>query len=321
MTLRWLLLAALAAAPARAQTPPSAKDQAAIKAHYEKAFEVFKMGGYSQAIQEWNEVLKLDPEQKTASAMLRMAREKIDERDRLRQNALFEFIREGQYQKALVALQPLLESDPTHPLYQVLQARLERLVEIVRFVPNRDKAWTMARTAMTGFIANKEDLQLAYNGMIYAMELAPGEARFASMLALITAAAPDLGRRRNTTGTGFLDYMNTIALRHIYDGRYHQAIDVLNQVLALESNEVTSLKRLGSAHYALRQYREAQTAWLHALQVDPGDAALRHFLARLDLRKGGAHAKAAAPSDEGGVPPPEENAPPPEPKAAQNEIE
>jgi len=261
------------------------KDQAEVKERYEKAFQLFKSGGYSQAIQEWNEVLKLDPGQTSASQMLLLARQKIDERDRARQEVLFGHVRNGAYAKALVALQPLLESDPTHPLYKTLRGRLEKLSIIVPFVPTRTKPWNAAVTGLTGYISRKENLRLTYNGLTYAQELDPREERFERLMELLLGEAPDLARLRPAPGARILESLRATALTDIYDGKYHQAVDLLDQVLSLDPNDLAALKRVGSAHYALRQYGEAEKAWLRALQIAPGDETLRNFLTKIDKRR------------------------------------
>ena len=178
-----------------------AAGQAKIKEYYRKAFELYRKGGYSQAILESTEILDLDPTQSSAKKMLRTAREQIDSRDRKRQRKVFEFVKEGKYQEAFIAHQTLLDRDPTHPLYKKLERRLERIVDILPRSPSHRKAWRMAVKGLNGFLARKEDMQLAFNGLRYATELDRKESRFPKLLKLVTDDAPALNRQKLPKGT------------------------------------------------------------------------------------------------------------------------
>lgn len=279
-----LLLLAAALPLAAAETSPPGTNAAQIKKLYDDAFRYFSASHYSRAIQEWSAVLKLDPAQKTAGQMIRAARERIDARDKAEQAKVFRHVSAGRYQKGLVELQVLLDRDPLHPLYQTLQERLQRVSEIVPAAPARDRAWKAAVTGLGGYIARKEDLQLAYNGLRYARELDGKERRFERLIELVTAARPELTAEKVTPGMPLLEYKGIVALNQIYDGKYHLAVDVLNQILALEPNDIVSLKRLGSAYYSLGRYAQARQAWKRALQLDPRDASLKRFLAEADKK-------------------------------------
>lgn len=270
-----LLLSLLFALPAAAAETEGPKDTATIKEHYDKAFRYYQGGGYSQAILEWTEVLKLDPNQSTAQKMLRNARDRIDARDKEKQDKLFTHVAAGRYNKAFIALQALLERDPTHPLYKTLETRLELVVEITEKSVPRGKAWRAALRGMTGYLARKDDLLLAYNGLLYARELDPKEKTFAKLLDLVIAEAPELARRKMPPGIKILDYKREVALHHIYDGKYHEAVNLLKEVIALEAQDVTALKRLGSAYYALGRHAEARDAWVAAFKASPTDPNLK----------------------------------------------
>ncbi|MFH2203950.1 MAG: tetratricopeptide repeat protein [Elusimicrobiota bacterium] len=283
---RALLLAALCAAPlaARAATvtaAPSDEKQELLdfKGHYKQAFEYYTAGQFTKAIKEWNEVLAIDRNQKTAEKMIRDARTKIDERDKKAQDSLFDNVAEGDYQAAYLELQPLLGRDPDHPLYVKLQNRLELLTEVIKKAPHQ-QAWVRAARGLTGYIAREDNLRLAYNGLRHAKDLNAGEKRFDLILQLILKEDKTLADEKITPGMKLIDYKRVIALDYIYDGKYHFAIKQLNEVLALEPNDIDSLKRLGSAYYQLKRYPQARQIWGRALKLAPKDKTLQKFLAR-----------------------------------------
>jgi Flp pilus assembly protein TadD len=77
-----------------------------------------------------------------------------------------------------------------------------------------------------------------------------------------------------------LEYKQMVALHQIYDAKHFQAVGTLNDILALEPNDVLALKRLGSAYYSLGRKKQARAAWERALKLSPNDASLKKFLTK-----------------------------------------
>ena len=275
------LLAFLLALPGAAQTPVEDAQKvrsAELKVHYDSAFELYSKGDYSRAIMEWREVLRKAPDQSTAEKMITLAREAIDKRDRARQEAVYDRAAEGKYQDAMVALQHLLEADPLHPHYTVLQARLDRLTFVVPSVSTDSKAWQSAVRGLTGYIAPKDDLGLAYDGLRLAKEINPAEPLFDRLISLLLSDNPALAQDALTPGMGVLEHKRYVALNYIYDGRYTLAIPLLERVLQLDPEDATALKRLGSAHFSIKDKAKAREYWERALSIKPDDAQLKVFL-------------------------------------------
>lgn len=279
----------LLAAAARAQTPPAAakaQDEAQkarsaeLSQHYDAAFKLYTQGDYSRAILEWNEVIHKAPDQASASKMIGLAREAIDKRDREKQELVFSRVAAGDYQGALVALQPLLEADPYHPLYTVLQSRLDRLSFVIPQASTATKAWTAAVRGLSGYVAREDDLQLAYDGLRRAKELDPREPFFERLIAVLLSDNPALAQDAVTVGMSVLEYKRFVALNLIYDGKYSQAVAVLERVVKLDPEDQTALKRLGSAYFALKQKDKARELWRRALALKPDDGQLKLFLAQ-----------------------------------------
>ncbi|MFH1726759.1 MAG: hypothetical protein ABII00_19290 [Elusimicrobiota bacterium] len=249
-----------------------------LKERYDTALRHYGSGDYSKAILQYTEILKLDPRQKRADEMIRRARERIAQRDK--ELALFGHVRAGEYQKALVALQPLLDGDPGHPLYKRLQERLEDVIEVCGPKAPEGRAWRAAKKGLAGLLGAEEDLQLAYDALRHARDIEPDEARFARFIKLALEVKPGLAQDKITPGMTLLEYLRAVALEHIYDGKYHLAVRVLTRALAFEPDDLVCLKRLGSAYYALKRCAKAAEAWDKALQSAPADAKMKEFLER-----------------------------------------
>ena len=175
----------------------------------------------------------------------------------------------------------LLDQDPSDPQITSLRSRLEKVVKIAPVIAANDKASRMALRGLEGFLAIPENSQLAYNGLRYALELKPRNEAFKSLLDMLVLEHPTLTADAATPGMTFLEYKHFVALHHIYDAKYHLAVGVLNEILALEPSDLTALKRLGSAYYSLGHMDKAADAWTQALKLAPTDAGLKTFLARV----------------------------------------
>jgi hypothetical protein len=120
---------------------------ALIKQYYAEALHSYVHGDYRQAIIKWTAVVKEAPEQTTAPNMILEARRKILLATKERRARAFDYIGAGQYQKAYLELQALLDQDPGDPQLQELQRRLEKIMKLTAALFPRNKG---ARAAVLG---------------------------------------------------------------------------------------------------------------------------------------------------------------------------
>jgi tetratricopeptide (TPR) repeat protein len=195
-------------------------------------------------------------------------------------------VKAGRYRSALSGLETLLEAGNRTPYASALQAALEDIVIIVPEAPENTKPWRLAVMSVNAAVGKTEDLKLAFNGLRYARELDPGDARIKRLLDwFLTKHAEFVDADVITPGMGLIEYKRSVALDHLYGARYHQAIDALNELLALEPNDLIALKRLGSAYYSLGLRDKAREAWQRALVLAPEDRQLKKFLDRIRTNK------------------------------------
>ena len=277
-----LLLLALAL-PLAAEDAPAKKP---VDQYYQEALDYYAAGDFRRAVGKWNEVLKTDPDQKTAKSMILEARKKIAVLTRKRRERTAKLLEEGQYRLALLEIQALLDQDPGDPQVTTLQARLEQVIKLAPKLDPEDKPRRVAVLGLRAFLGTPADLKLAHDALRYAVELSPADARFAAFLKLFYAEHPDL-EDDVTPGMKLLEHKQMVALHQIYDAKHHQAVATLSAILALEPNDVLALKRLGSAYYSLGRKKQAHAVWSRALRLAPGDAALKKFLAKTADGTGG----------------------------------
>lgn len=289
--------------PAFAAKDAGGGDAEVIKASYDKAFGYFVAGDYAKAIENWDLILKVDPKQTTARNMIDEARRKMAGSSANLKGSLAKLLNASRYADALVKLDELLAADSTNPYYLKLQGRLKTISAIVPARPaGASKAWNAAAEGVAYWTSEKEDLPFAYDALRYAAELAPGEKAFARLILALEEETPQVKLNDSKpANTPILDHKKKVALDQIYDSKFYMAVKELEGVLRLEPNDVTALKRAGSAYLQLKEYRAARRAWQRALQISPQDEQLPEYLQALDkVAPQEAEQKGAAPKKQKG---------------------
>lgn len=287
-----LCLAATSFPAAAAEVPQESK-AVTLQRYYDQAFTFYKSGDYGRAIQVWDDILRLDPDQKTARDMIREVQANVEKANAKRFASVLAHVKVGRYRSALSGLETLLESGNRTAFASGLQTALEDIVQIVQQAPTDTKAWRLTVMAVNGAVGENQDAKLAYNALRYARELNPEETRIKRLLDWFLTRHPEFVNTDVVTpGMTLLEYKRSVALDHMYGARYHQAIDTLNEVLALEPSDLVALKRLGSAYYSLGLYAKARESWKRALALAPQDPQLKKFIRKLSSRPGAADAAA-----------------------------
>lgn len=264
---------------AAAQSAPA--ENAELKGYYDKAFTFYVDGDYSKAIEQWNLVLRADAKQTTAKNMIEEARKKMAGSAAELKRAFMRLVDRGHYSDALIKLEELLATDPTNPYYQRAQSRLRKITSVAS-ARHGTRAWGAAAEGIGAWVGEEEDLPFAYDALRYASELSPSDKTFPRLVAALEAE--DTNLKLNDTkpeNIGVLEHKKELALHQIYDSKYYLAVKELEGVLRLEPDDVTSLKRIGSAYLQLKDYRRARVAWQKALKLSPGDDQLVRYLEAL----------------------------------------
>lgn len=265
-----------------AELTPEQK-KAMVAEHYQRAFELFKGEDYARAIRHWESILELDPAQKSAKQLIGEARKKIEISVKEKEREVYKLVDEGRYAKAQDGILKLLEADPTNPLYVALESRLGRVAKLLTEAAGPDHASKVLRTGLSAYLGRPENLRLAYDGLRHARDLAPKNEAIPKLVAEFEDYHSDVaGANRVTPGMTLIEFKRFVILSHIYDGKYPFAIDSCHEVLALEPNDVLTLKRMGSAYFAMGHKDRAKEIWTRALKLSPQDRQLKGFLAKVD---------------------------------------
>ena len=285
----------LAAQPSGGTDAQPAPESNQMTLAYDKAFESYLTGDYQKAIDYWNQVLRLDPNQVTAKNMIEEARQKLAGSASGQKAKLYALIARGRYAEALLKIEEMTAMDPSNPVLPKLAARLKKVSAIVERRPLKSKPWDIASYGVYNFVNEEENLPFAYDCFRYAAELEPADTRFNKLTAALEEEAPQV--KLNDTKpaeTGVLDHKKELALHYIYDSKFYLAVRELEDTLKLEPEDTVALKRLGSTHLQLKNYAKARAAWEKALSLTPDDEQLKEYMAALDSIPQAAASKKAA---------------------------
>ena len=71
------------------------------------------------------------------------------------------------------------------------------------------------------------------------------------------------------------------AMNRFRDKKYDESVKLFEEVLELEPDNITALKRMGSAYYMLNRMEQAGKVWKRALELDPKDDKIREMLNKI----------------------------------------
>ncbi|HOW28473.1 MAG TPA: tetratricopeptide repeat protein [Elusimicrobiota bacterium] len=253
--------------------------QKVIEEHYARAIQYFNDGSYANAIQHWDEILKLDPEQTAASRLIKEARSKLTDQIGPLEETIRSLIKEGRYETALEKIQTLLERDSKNKSFLATKTRLENISAIRPVETGNSKSSVLVRKSLSAHLSIEEDQKMAVNAMRAARDFNPQHPNIDRLITYIEQQYPDTAKKELVTpGMSVVENKLFIALNQIYEGRFDLAIFSCNEVLSLDPTNVLALKRKGSAYFALNQKDKARENWEQALKLAPEDTEIKKFL-------------------------------------------
>jgi tetratricopeptide (TPR) repeat protein len=183
---------------------------------------------------------------------------------------------EGRFVDALSAIQKAERLVPDDSSISQMRRKLEGVTAIAPNVVQASQPGELVRKGVARYLEN--DGARSLNALRYAAQLEPSNPFYTRLVKLVEKDYPDVPTPAIPRGKTLVDYKLQQSLEFVYDGHYLKAIETCNQVLDLDPDNVLALTRMGSAYYAMGQKQEARSLWTRALQLEPKNEVLRHFL-------------------------------------------
>ena len=251
----------------------------AIKDHYDKADQYMEDAEYVLAIEEWNKVLEIDPNQEVAARLVASVHRK--QLDQLYIEAE-EMYLAGDYITSRERYSRILSENPTDQKIKTAINRLGSTIKVVSQVMDDGQVWDLIRKGLSHHISDDGNPRVAIAAVRYAVQLEPENTLVQTVRDFIENEYISVVRTMESPvkDMDILEQYLFSALNHIYEGRYDLTIQECNLVLELEPQNVLALKRLGSAHFAMGRKDKARKAWENALEISPKDSELKSFIRR-----------------------------------------
>jgi len=194
-----------------------------------------------------------------------------------------EAFREGDFTLAAQKFNQALDAQPDN---KQVQAMLARLIAVIGFVPQAiggEEYQTFVRRGAISYVDGR-DLRGAVNALRYAFNKNPQNEKLLGLLNMVEKEAGVVEPTRRMEGPEtftWVDQKIYDARQSVYDGKYDAAVRRAQDVLDLEPNNVTALQIMGSAFFLMEQKDKALAVWKRALEIDPGNRAVKDFIQSL----------------------------------------
>jgi len=201
--------------------------------------------------------------------------EKLRESDELIAKAR-EDISAGLYQSGL---DKLIMADKIVENNQEVKEMIKRVGPIVNVVPivvYTDEKGRLIRVSVDKFLKNEAE---ALEFMTYAHQVWPDDSVITNIREVFVRFLPDNSPNQKVVpGVNILDQWLQDSLDLIRNGRYVQAIGVLQKTIDVQPGNITALTRMGSSYWAMDKKDLARKYWLKVLSIDPNNTEVKEFL-------------------------------------------
>ena len=232
----------------------SIKEEPADIDHFRLGESYLKLGDYNKAREEYNQVLRLNPDHDLARQGLKTVEAKVEqarERTRQKRTKLVEY-----YKKGLEAI--------NKKKYKNAISYLEKARKISPSQQKIGRALAAAYKRFAQEYMDKESFVKAFKLLKKARAVTSGDKKVNSMLVVVF----------NKLGQASFD-----------KGYFNKVIKMSSQALKLEPNNIIAHTLLGRAYYETEQIQEAASEFKIVLKIDPDNEEIKKLLNAANLEK------------------------------------
>jgi len=193
--------------------------------------------------------------------------------------------RQGNFLLAFNRLEAALDIDPCNAEVKKMVARMQLVVGYIVSATGETEEMSSIRKGVAAYIEGED--KTAINGMRYAYFKNPKNIK---LLAMLNKIERDAGLnvtdtyKEDSVGFTIIDQKVYDARQAIIEGKYDQALIKCQEILNLESNNVTALEIMGSSFFMMDQPEKARQAWTKVLEFDPTNKVIPQFISQLKTR-------------------------------------
>ncbi len=181
-------------------------------------------------------------------------------------------VEKGEYTAASSRMNQILDLAPYEPRYQKY---LNEINYIARYLPEETqdtKDSSAIRKGIYKYII-EDETDKAIEFLLYAKTIQVEEDRKAKIDKILRFISKYTGEEIPEVpgGWSLVDQKLHLALEYFNNKAYAECIKLCEEVLELEKDNITALKRLGSAYYMLGDLEKAKEIWKRSIDLAPED--------------------------------------------------
>lgn len=248
---------------------------------YRTAMECYVKNGYYNAILQWEQVLKIDPQQLPPQRMISLARTKLKKQLEPVYTKAQDELASGKY---LLAWEHYLEyykcCDPADLEISSFISKLNKISQIKKSVDGDDNIPHLIRLGIKNYLEKNGDLSLSLDALRYVEQLASKDQSNVKLRELVESEYFYVVKSSETydSSVSIIEKRVKEAADFIGKNQFESAIVYCNRVLMLQPNNVSAINRLGSAYYSLGQKDKAKEYWTKVLSIDPKNVDAKNLL-------------------------------------------
>lgn len=177
---------------AQTKKDPAKEKAELLEYHYKTAIELYNRGEYTNAISQWQEILKIDPDQKQPPLLIKIAGKKIIGQ---KNKVALEYYEQSKYTEAIAVWQEILKSEPNNEqAKEMIKNAGEKIKEknaaTYKEVEDAYKKgqYKLAREKCAEILASNptdEETKIVYNKLAKIIEITPEEIKNDKTLNLV----------------------------------------------------------------------------------------------------------------------------------------
>ncbi len=264
------------------ETAQSKSTRSIIEELLKKARTAIMNKQYRRAVSYCEAALKIDSGNMTALLLLAEAQKAIEKKIKPIYERAKVLCSGGDYHAALSKFEIIKKIDTADSVRMEVYKRLLKVAAITPEEKRQTRYAEIFRKAVNDFVDEKYDIRLSYIRLRYIFGCDKKYIFAGKLMEMLEKEYPQITAwERPPKDLSLIKHKLYTALREIYDGHYDDAIRACDDVLLLEPDNITALKRLGSAYYALDEVEKAKLIWQKAKKINPEDKELKSIEKKL----------------------------------------
>jgi len=189
-------------------------------------------------------------------------------------NLLYEKVKSdisgGRFKDGLNILNKILDITPYDKKYQHMNELLSQIVKYLAEVEGKENYHRAVKVGVYKYLID-EQTDKAIEYLIYGMTTTPDDKLKTAIDKVVRFISKQEGIEYKgvVPGWSLVEQKLYKSLEHLKNKKYDECIKLCEEVLELEENNITALKRIGSCYYVLGDLNKTKYYWQKSVEISP----------------------------------------------------